>query len=202
MPINVSVIGAGSWGPVLAKSLADNGHRVLLWARREESAAEINDTRCNGRYLPGVKLPRNLEVTGDLQRACEHGPLLLLVDDNADTRQVLSMLLAGLGYRTHTASGGHEALELANETVYDLILMDCSMPGLDGWTTTTLLRTGAGPSRAVPVLGLSGHATSEARDRGLDAGMNEHLAKPIRIEQLRKAVDRWIGEPGREPDRG
>ena len=126
-------------------------------------------------------------------------PLLLLVDDNADTRQVLSMLLGGLGYRIHTADGGHQALERTVTQRYDLVLMDCSMPDLDGWSTTTLLRTRGGPSAGVPVLGLSGHATEDARERGLDAGMNDHLCKPIRIEQLRQAVERWIGEPGRLP---
>jgi signal transduction histidine kinase/CheY-like chemotaxis protein len=120
------------------------------------------------------------------------GPMILLVDDNADTRQVIGMLLRTIGYRVDTAEDGRVALERTAEQDYDLVLMDCDMPIQDGWTTTMLLREQGTATANSPVLGLSGHATSEAAERGREAGMDDHLHKPIRLEQLKAAVDGWL----------
>lgn len=85
----MAVLGAGSWGTALAKLLADNGHRVRLWARREEQAREIEERRENTDYLPGAKLPENLHATSELEGALEGAELVLSVVPTHGLRSVL-----------------------------------------------------------------------------------------------------------------
>lgn len=88
----VAVIGAGSWGTTLAKVAAENGRKVLLWARRAELCDEINATRRNESYLPGAELPLGLEATPDLQRVCDSAGLLLLVVPSHGLRAIAAQL--------------------------------------------------------------------------------------------------------------
>jgi len=129
----------------------------------------------------------------------ELGPRVLVVDDNDDTREVVKLLLEALGCRTETAAGGAEAIDRAHTIGFDMIFMDCDMPGIDGLTTTSAIRSGDGPCARVAIVGLSGYATPDAKDRALESGMDEYLAKPIRIGGLKAAVERWTGDEGSFP---
>jgi len=84
----VGVVGAGSWGTTLAKLLVEAGSQVLLWARRPELCAEINEQRVNGRYLPDHPLPEGLEATTDLERVCTGCHLLFLIVPSHGLREV------------------------------------------------------------------------------------------------------------------
>lgn len=118
---------------------------------------------------------------------------VLVVDDHAINRDVLGQLLGALGCEVGQASSGQDALERADEP-YDLILMDVDMPEMDGLETTRRMRA---QGVKLPIVGLSGHATSDARDRGMDAGMDDYLTKPVRLATLRTTLERWIGaDPG------
>lgn len=83
----ISVIGAGSWGTALAFVLAENGHDCLLWARRSEQAAEINEQHTNSRYLPDVRLPENLAAGSDLAATAGHGQIIVLAVPTAAMRE-------------------------------------------------------------------------------------------------------------------
>jgi glycerol-3-phosphate dehydrogenase (NAD(P)+) len=84
----IGVIGAGSWGTTLAKVLGENGRRTLLWTRRPELSSEINETRQNDVYLPGIQLPPSVEATHDLARVAESAQLLLLVVPSHGLREI------------------------------------------------------------------------------------------------------------------
>jgi glycerol-3-phosphate dehydrogenase (NAD(P)+) len=88
----VAVIGSGSWGTTLAKVAAENGRKVLLWARRQELSDEINQTHRNESYLPGFELPATLEATTDLERICRSATLLILVVPSHGLRRVAAQL--------------------------------------------------------------------------------------------------------------
>lgn len=108
---HVSVIGSGSWGTTLAKILADNGHRVMLWARSDEVVRAINQTHCNEAYLPGIKLSPLLTATVDLEAACQHGSLLLMSVPSHGLRQVartMAPFLSGEHLMVHTTKGIEE----------------------------------------------------------------------------------------------
>ena len=90
-----AVLGAGSWGTALAYSLARAGHPVTLWARREDAAREIRETRRNARYLPAAELPAHVEVTSDLEAAARSAEVWLFAVPSQSTRSVAERL-AGL----------------------------------------------------------------------------------------------------------
>jgi glycerol-3-phosphate dehydrogenase (NAD(P)+) len=89
---NVAVLGAGSWGTALAIVLADNGHNVHLWGRREEQVIEINEEHRNEKYLPGVSLPKRIEASVELKECVEGTDVIVLVTPTKAMRDVLGQL--------------------------------------------------------------------------------------------------------------
>ena len=119
---------------------------------------------------------------------------ILLVEDNEINRLVASELLAGLGLAATMAGSGIVALEIARQRAFDLVLMDIQMPGLYGVETTHRLRQLAEFART-PVVALTAHAMLGDRQRFLDAGMDDYLAKPIEETELVRVLGRWLGAP-------
>ncbi|MET3727994.1 glycerol-3-phosphate dehydrogenase (NAD(P)+) [Fictibacillus halophilus] len=89
---NVAVLGAGSWGTALAIVLADNGHNVSLWGRREDQVNEINNNHKNEKYLPGVVLPENIQATTQLNECVKKADTIVLVTPTKAMREVLGQL--------------------------------------------------------------------------------------------------------------
>ncbi|MBH0160295.1 MULTISPECIES: NAD(P)H-dependent glycerol-3-phosphate dehydrogenase [Fictibacillus] len=89
---NVAVLGAGSWGTALAIVLADNGHNVSLWGRREDQVSEINNKHKNEKYLPGVELPENIQATTQLNECVKDADTIVLVTPTKAMREVLGQL--------------------------------------------------------------------------------------------------------------
>ena len=118
---------------------------------------------------------------------------VLVVEDNLQNQQVALNMLAKLGRDFDLASGGRKALEMIREKEYALVLMDCQMPDLDGYTTVEEMRKWEHAQRRphVPVIALTAHAMTGDRERCLNAGMNDYLTKPIGLDELRATLDRW-----------
>ena len=112
---------------------------------------------------------------------------ILLVEDNAPNRCVVQMMLAELGLRADEASGGVEAVALARERDYDLILMDMQMPIVDGLEATRRIRAGQRTARPV-ILALTANVMSGDDERCRAAGMDGYLAKPLRMKALAEAL--------------
>lgn len=119
---------------------------------------------------------------------------ILLAEDNAINQMVAVDTLSMLGYDVDIAGNGLEALELAESRRYVAVLMDCQMPKMDGYTATTRLREHEDPGEHVPIIAMTAGALTEDRQRCLDAGMDDHLSKPIDPDQLQAALDRWTRE--------
>ncbi|GAA4500512.1 response regulator [Pseudaeromonas paramecii] len=117
------------------------------------------------------------------------GQRILVVDDNAINRQIVEELLGADGATLLSAAGGEEALALLAQQPVDLVLMDVQMPGMDGLTATRLLRQ---RGFAGPIIAMTAHAMAEDRLVCLEAGMNDHLAKPFEPEQLNRLLQRWL----------
>ncbi|MGH6647430.1 ATP-binding protein [Aquabacterium sp.] len=127
----------------------------------------------------------------DLKLRCE-GARVLLVEDQALGRLVAHDMLQYIaGIEADTASDGLEAVERAKGQSYDLIFMDMQMPNMNGMDASRLIR--ALPAHAAtPIIGLTANAFSEDRQRCLDAGMNEHMAKPLSVESMTAVLTRWL----------
>ena len=121
------------------------------------------------------------------------GQTLLLVEDNEDNRIIYSTVLRHLGYRVIEAQDGVEAVELARSTQPDLILMDISIPRMDGWEATRILR-GDSRTSAIPIVALTAHALADDRERAVEVGFSSYLAKPIEPRVVVAEVRRWIGD--------
>jgi two-component system cell cycle response regulator DivK len=113
---------------------------------------------------------------------------ILVVDDNGDVRFMLRFLLEAKGYRMLEAEDGLEAVETARSSRPNLILIDVSLPRLDGLSATRRIREEAG-LRTTPIVAVSGHAATEDRDKALAAGCDGYLTKPINFEELYRLID-------------
>jgi CheY-like chemotaxis protein len=110
-------------------------------------------------------------------------PRILLVEDNEMNRDMLSRRLARKGFSVEMAVDGRAGVEMGRAGKYDLILMDMSLPEVDGWEATRLLR--AAPETAtVPIIALTAHAMAGDRDKALEAGCNDYDTKPIELDRL------------------
>jgi len=118
-------------------------------------------------------------------------PLVLVVDDYADAREMYSESLLVLGFRVATASNGVEAVEKARALAPDVILMDLSLPGIDGWEATRLLKADD-LTRHIPVVALTGHAPAHAAERAKAAGCDRLLIKPALPDQVVAEVRRAL----------
>jgi two-component system, cell cycle response regulator DivK len=118
-------------------------------------------------------------------------PLVLVVDDYKDARELYSETLLVLGFRVATASNGVEAVEKARALGPDVILMDLSLPGIDGWEATRLLKSDD-LTRHIPVVALTGHALEHAAERAKLAGCDRLLIKPALPDQVVAEVRRAI----------
>ena len=123
-------------------------------------------------------------------------PTVLVADDTESVRVVLRMQLKVLGYRVLEAQSGKEAIELCARERPDLILMDVSMPHLDGLAATRLLRQTV-ETRYIPVVALSAFHDSDFRECALAAGCNDFVSKPIDMKSLDEIIVRNLGDRGR-----
>jgi CheY-like chemotaxis protein len=110
-------------------------------------------------------------------------PKILIVEDNELNRDMLSRRLERRGYETLVAVDGEEGLEVARRSHPNLILMDMSLPVLDGWEATRLLKS-APETAAIPIVALTAHAMSGDRERALEAGCDEYDTKPVEFPRL------------------
>jgi CheY-like chemotaxis protein len=119
---------------------------------------------------------------------------LLLVEDNAVNQKVAGRILENLGYRIDTAVNGEAALNAWSKGRYDLILMDCQMPVMDGYEATRRIRSLEAPGSRIPIIALTAHAMKGADAECVAAGMDDYLTKPIDRAKLRACLARWLEE--------
>lgn len=154
---------------------------TLMRSPRPDSLIEIRSPRRLSRPLQsGV----SAEIRGRMR--------LLLVEDNLVNQKVVARMIKRIGYRADFVENGARALERLVDTDYDLILMDCQMPGMDGYKATHEIRRLEGPIRHTPIIGLTAHALAGDREECMRAGMDDYLSKPVMPEDLGAMIDKWV----------
>jgi CheY-like chemotaxis protein len=118
---------------------------------------------------------------------------ILVVEDNIVNQKVALALLGRMGHRVDVAANGLEAVAAVAVGRYDIVLMDCQMPEMDGFEASQAIRRAeAGTGRRLPIVAMTANAMTEDRDRCLAAGMDDHIAKPIRRDILAATLETWL----------
>ena len=189
--------GAATGAPTKAESLPPELQAILpdLPARLGRLADEIDAIVADLRDLPGTRpadapqaaVPGDTAAPTGAPRPGAPGrrpglarttPRVLLVEDDADSADLMCLALQRQGWEVAQAGDGRPALELLGRERFDLILMDCRLPEVDGWDATARLRA-TGPNRATPVIGLTASPDAAERARGLAVGMDDWIVKPL-----------------------
>ena len=121
----------------------------------------------------------------------EHGPLILVVDDYQDAREMYAEYLQYSGFRVAEAKNGNEAVAQARSLRPDLILMDLSLPGMDGWEATRVLKADEA-TKHIPIVALTGHALAGASEGAKRAGCDSFVTKPCLPDDLVVEVKRML----------
>lgn len=117
---------------------------------------------------------------------------VLLVEDNEDNLVVYRTILEHVGFRVIEARDGEEGVNRAKEQLPNLILMDISIPKIDGWEATQRLKSDEN-TRDIPIIALTAHALEEDRQKALQAGCDGYLAKPVEPRRVVQEVERFVG---------
>ncbi len=126
-------------------------------------------------------------------------PRILVVDDNAVNQKVAVRLLEKQGYRCDVAFNGLQALEALGRISFDLILMDCQMPEMDGFQATQRIRERTDEKKNIPIVAMTANALKGDRERCLDAGMDDYLSKPVNKKALADVLQHYLSPDGDKP---
>lgn len=135
--------------------------------------------------------PREVATPGP-QSVCLSDLRILVIDDNPVNRQMAAGVLEKLGCKVDTAVDGQTAVEMHARVRYDLLLMDCEMPGLDGYEATRRIRAAEDTTSRTPIIALSASISCAERDDCLAAGMDDFLSKPLRPQPVAEALQRVL----------
>jgi CheY-like chemotaxis protein len=153
-------------------------------------------TSRNGDSLFWYEVPAEAPASQPRQRPVKYASppsyRVLVVDDIEMNRSLIGALLGHAGHAVTEAEGGEEAVWLASENAFDVVLMDVRMPIVDGLEATRRIRALAGAHCKVPILALTAHTSLDQKAKCRDAGMNGHLAKPVDYDTLISAVDNVV----------
>jgi CheY-like chemotaxis protein len=166
--------------PVTPSTLFDACSGALGLASPRDSRAQLREEALAGQ-MAGLK-----------------GARILLVEDNLVNREVALELLGRAGVQVSVAANGQLALDMLRRASFDAVLMDCQMPVMDGYAATLELRRDP-RCRDLPVIAMTANAMVGDREKALAAGMNDHIAKPIKVSEMFSTIARWV-QPRSVPD--
>ncbi len=175
------------------RRIEEQGVQIASLLTKPVTPSSLFDACCKALGLASLALVRAERRKGALQQHLSRlkGARILLVEDNEINREVALDLLHDEGIVVETASDGRQALEILERERFDGVLMDCQMPVMDGFAATSALRERPA-LRDLPVIAMTANAMVGDRERALAAGMNDHIAKPIVIDEMFATLARWI----------
>ena len=209
VPYDVVVLDGqmpGMDGFELAAAILDapelHGTRLVMLASTGDHRARAREVGVSTYLTKPVRRERLLDAVADASRevpesAAAPAPAtalrVLIAEDNEVNQLVIEKMLTKRGVEVDIANDGVEALAKLQAGAYAAVFMDCQMPNLDGYSTTARIREGEPAGERLPVIAMTAHAMKGDRERCLEAGMDDYLAKPLRPEELDEVLGRWLG---------
>jgi CheY-like chemotaxis protein len=162
---------------------------VLVVSRRTQQTSE-------GLKTTEVSLPPGIITRHTVAECVKHGFRILLAEDNVINQKVAQAILNKLGYKADVVANGLEAVRALEMIDYDLVLMDCMMPELDGFEATAMIRNQQSKvlNHAVPIVAMTANAMKGDHEACIAAGMDDYLAKPVKKEDLARVLGIWFGK--------
>jgi len=153
------------------------------------------DQAPDARALPGAEDHSGPDTSAPMAAPTQDlpGRRILVAEDNEVNQMVIGGILKRLGFSADIVGNGREALDALTHATYDLVFMDCQMPEMDGYQATEAIRQREGSKRHTPIVAMTAHAMAGDRERCLDAGMDDYLAKPFTKDGLSATLARWLG---------
>ncbi|MCK9442300.1 MAG: PAS domain S-box protein [Methanothrix sp.] len=182
-------------GKIGAKSIEGVGSTFWFTARFEKMAHRAESIASLGQTMPTAAGPA-LDLPGKVR--------ILLAEDNPVNQKVALAMLKRLGFRTDVVANGREAVKAMQTVAYDLVLMDCQMPEMDGFEATRAVRQKESPALnpSIPIIAMTASAMQADRERCLQAGMSDFIAKPVQPRELAEMLARWLAISRHDPGEG
>jgi signal transduction histidine kinase/DNA-binding response OmpR family regulator len=196
----VMLTSVGHWGEVRHLEGASID-ACLVKPIRQSQLLNTLATACSTKRLRGLSEPAAPKMLNEDQRQsvleqyAGSQVRVLVAEDNVVNQKVAVRMLEKLGLRTDVAANGQEAVEMFDLLPYDLILMDCHMPEMDGYAATAAIRHREGAEGHVPIIAMTAEAMEGCREHCLATGMDDYIAKPVKLNDLVVAVKKWA--PGK-----
>jgi CheY-like chemotaxis protein len=195
-PLNetISVTLAAAGQSVAGRSVTKPVRQAQLI---EELASAWVERRKPGWPVPGTAAADASRRFEDMKTALEQkfGPApvrVLIAEDNIVNQKVAARMVMRLGFRADVAANGREAVEMFEMLPYDLIFMDCQMPEMDGYEAARTIREKERSDRRVAIVAMTADVLNGCRDRCIAAGMDDHVSKPVRMDDVFEALQKWV----------
>ncbi len=178
---------------------AAKGTQVSGYLTKPITISSLYDTVARTYGIEGFTLEENEEIIEEHALHPElTGTRILLVEDNEINRELAEELLSQVGIELSIAEDGQQALEILAFEPFDLVLMDCQMPVMDGYQATEELRR-VPKFAKLPIIAMTANVIKEDVERALEAGMNDHIAKPIQVEEMFATISKWLPNTSIKP---
>jgi CheY-like chemotaxis protein/HPt (histidine-containing phosphotransfer) domain-containing protein len=164
-----------------------------IWERKLREA--LLATSSQGHESEGAR--KDVSQNTSPGAGAESTSRILVAEDNPTNQDVVTIMLGKLGFSSDLVANGLEALEALRDRDYDLLLLDCEMPEMDGYETARCIRDGRGGVRnpLIPIVALTADALAGDREKCLQAGMNDHVGKPVEPSHLAEVLRKWLAAP-------